>query len=150
MYKLSFFSNSLISDHKFGCHPCHSSLDTILLLSQQWLQVLNLKHCRLGHISGIWYSQVFWFAWKALCLWHRRPPSCLDLRLPPPTQSMCWHNWNPGLPLSQWRLKFLMAVFRVQCCSLSISWHLSVCLSHPETQKTLLGEKRYKVKVTSN
>ena len=38
------FSNGLISDHQFGFKPGHSTLDMLLLLSQQWMDVLNVKH----------------------------------------------------------------------------------------------------------
>ena len=38
------FSNGLISDHQFGFRPGHSTLDMLLLLSQQWMEVLNARH----------------------------------------------------------------------------------------------------------
>ena len=37
-------SNGLISDHQFGFRPGHSTLDILLLLSQQWMEVLNARH----------------------------------------------------------------------------------------------------------
>ena len=37
------FSNILISDHQFGFHLGHSTLDMLLLLSQQWLETLSLN-----------------------------------------------------------------------------------------------------------
>ncbi len=41
--KSFLFSNGLISDHQFGFRPGHSTLDMLLLLSQQWMEVLNAK-----------------------------------------------------------------------------------------------------------
>ena len=38
------FSNGFISEHLFGFRPGHSSLDMLLLISQQWIEVLNAKH----------------------------------------------------------------------------------------------------------
>ena len=37
-------SNGLISDHQFGFRPGRSALDMLLLLSQQWMEVLNARH----------------------------------------------------------------------------------------------------------
>ena len=42
--KSFLFSNGLISDHQFGFRPSHSTLDMLLLLSKQWMEVLNAKH----------------------------------------------------------------------------------------------------------
>jgi len=42
--KSFLFSNGLISDHQFGFRPGHSTLDKLLLLSQQWMEVLNARH----------------------------------------------------------------------------------------------------------
>ena len=42
--KSFLFSNGLISDHQFGFRPGHSPLDMLLLLSQQWMEVLNAGH----------------------------------------------------------------------------------------------------------
>ncbi len=42
--KSFFFSNGLISDHQFGFRPGHSTLDMLLLLSQPWMEVLNVRH----------------------------------------------------------------------------------------------------------
>jgi len=42
--KSFLFSNGLISDHQFGFIPGHSTLDMLLLLSQQWMEVLNARH----------------------------------------------------------------------------------------------------------
>ena len=42
--KSFLFSNGLISDHQFGFRPSHSTLDMLLLLSQQWMEVLNAGH----------------------------------------------------------------------------------------------------------
>ena len=41
--KSFLFSNGLISDHQFGFRPGHSTLDMLLLLSQQWMEVLNAR-----------------------------------------------------------------------------------------------------------
>ena len=42
--KSILLSNGLISDHKFGFRPGHSTLYMLLLLSKQWMEVLNVKH----------------------------------------------------------------------------------------------------------
>ena len=42
--KSFLFSNGLISDHQFGFRPGDSTLDKLLLLSQQWMEVLNAGH----------------------------------------------------------------------------------------------------------
>ena len=42
--KSFLFSNGLISNHQFGFRPGHSNLDMLLLLSQQWMEVLNARH----------------------------------------------------------------------------------------------------------
>ena len=42
--KSFLFSNGLISDHQFGFRPRHSTLDMLLLLSQQWMEVLDARH----------------------------------------------------------------------------------------------------------
>ena len=42
--KSFLFSNGLIYDHQFGFRPRHSTLDMLLLLSQQWMEVLNAGH----------------------------------------------------------------------------------------------------------
>jgi len=42
--KSFLFSKGLISDHQFRFRPGHSSLDLQLLLSQQWMKVLNARH----------------------------------------------------------------------------------------------------------
>ena len=42
--KSFLFSNGLTSDHQFGFRPGHSTLDMLLLLSQQWMEVLNARH----------------------------------------------------------------------------------------------------------
>ena len=42
--KSFLFSNGLISDHQFGFRPGHSTLNMLLLLSQQWMEFLNARH----------------------------------------------------------------------------------------------------------
>ena len=42
--KSFLFSNGLIADHQFGFRPGHSTLDMLLLLSKQWMEVLNVGH----------------------------------------------------------------------------------------------------------
>ena len=42
--KWFLFSNNLISVHQFGFRPGHSTLYMLLLLSQQWMEALNLRH----------------------------------------------------------------------------------------------------------
>ena len=42
--KSFLFSNGLISNHQFGFRSGHSTLDMLLLLSQQWMVVLNAGH----------------------------------------------------------------------------------------------------------
>ena len=41
--KSFLFSNGSISDHQFGFRPGHATLDMLLLLSQQWMEVLNAR-----------------------------------------------------------------------------------------------------------
>uniref|UniRef100_A0A8C4NHM8 Reverse transcriptase domain-containing protein n=1 Tax=Eptatretus burgeri TaxID=7764 RepID=A0A8C4NHM8_EPTBU len=41
--KSSLFANGLIFDHKFGFRPGHSTMDMLLLLSQQWMEDLNAR-----------------------------------------------------------------------------------------------------------
>ena len=48
--KSFLFSNGLISHHQIGFRPGHSTLDMLLLLSQQWMEVLNAGH-EIGAIS---------------------------------------------------------------------------------------------------
>ena len=42
--KSFLFSNGLISDHQFGFRPGYFTLDMLLLLSQQWMEVFNAGH----------------------------------------------------------------------------------------------------------
>ena len=42
--KSFLFSNGLISYHQFGFRQGHSTLDMLLLLSQQWMEILNAGH----------------------------------------------------------------------------------------------------------
>ena len=42
--KSFLFLNGLISDHQFGFRPGHSTLNMLLMLSQQWMEVLNARH----------------------------------------------------------------------------------------------------------
>uniref|UniRef100_A0A8C4PZN4 Reverse transcriptase domain-containing protein n=1 Tax=Eptatretus burgeri TaxID=7764 RepID=A0A8C4PZN4_EPTBU len=42
--KSFLFSNGLISDHQFGFRPGYSTLDMLLLLSQQCMEILNARH----------------------------------------------------------------------------------------------------------
>ena len=42
--KSFLFSNGLISDHQFGFRPGHSTPDMLLLLSQQWMEILDARH----------------------------------------------------------------------------------------------------------
>ena len=42
--KSFLFSNGLISDLQFGFRPGHSTLDLLLLLSQQWMEFLIARH----------------------------------------------------------------------------------------------------------
>ena len=42
--KSFIFSNKLISDHQFDFSSGHSTLDMLLLLTQQWMEVLNVRH----------------------------------------------------------------------------------------------------------
>ena len=41
--KFFLFSNGFISDHQFGFNPGHSTLDMLLLLSHQWMEVRNAR-----------------------------------------------------------------------------------------------------------
>ena len=38
------FSNNFISDHQFGLRSGHSTLNMLLLLTQQWMEALNIRH----------------------------------------------------------------------------------------------------------
>ena len=38
------YSNNLISDHQFGFRRGHSTLDMLLLLTQQWMEAFNVRH----------------------------------------------------------------------------------------------------------
>ena len=42
--KSFLFSNNIISDHQFGFRPGYSTLDMLLLLTQQWTDALNVRH----------------------------------------------------------------------------------------------------------
>jgi len=42
--KSFLFSKGLISDHQFGFRPGQYTLDMLLQLSQQWIEVLNAGH----------------------------------------------------------------------------------------------------------
>ena len=42
--KSFLFVNKLISDHQFGFKPGHSTLDMLLPLTHQWMEVLNVRH----------------------------------------------------------------------------------------------------------
>ena len=42
--KSFLFSNGLISDHQFRFRPDHSTLDMLLLLTQQWMEALNVSY----------------------------------------------------------------------------------------------------------
>ena len=42
--KSFLLSNGLISDHQFEFRSGHSSLDMLLMLSQQWMEILNARH----------------------------------------------------------------------------------------------------------
>ena len=42
--KSFLFSNNPISDHQFGFRPGHITLDMLLLLTQQWMEALNVRH----------------------------------------------------------------------------------------------------------
>ena len=76
------FSNSLISDYQFEFCLSQSTLDMLLLCSQQWTNVLNLNHevrAVSGQIMGIWHNLAFCFTGKGHCLQHTRLPSYLVL-----------------------------------------------------------------------
>ena len=42
--KSFLFSKNLISDHQFGFRPGHSTFEMLLPLTQQWMEVLNVRH----------------------------------------------------------------------------------------------------------
>ena len=48
--KSFLFSNNLISDHQVGFRPGHSTLDMLLLLTQQWMEAINVRH----EIRALW------------------------------------------------------------------------------------------------
>ena len=54
--KSFLFSNGLISDHQFVFRPGHSTLDMLLLLSQQWMEILHAGHEIRATSSDIVYA----------------------------------------------------------------------------------------------
>ena len=64
--KSFLFSNGLIYDHQFGFRPGHSTLDMLLLLSQQWMEALNIRHEIIGISLDI--SRAFDTVWHTTLL----------------------------------------------------------------------------------
>ena len=64
--KSFIYSNGLISDHQFGLRPGHSTLEMLLLLSQQLMEALNVRH-KIRAISldisqasnAVWHPTLF-------------------------------------------------------------------------------------------
>ena len=67
--KSFLFSNGLLSDHQFGFKPDHSTLDMLLLLSQQWMEILNAKHDIRAISRDV--SRAFDTVWHPV--WHSLP-----------------------------------------------------------------------------
>ena len=64
--KSFLFSNNLISDHQFGFRQGQSTLDMLLLLTQQWMEALNIRHeCRLVSLD---ISRAFDTVWHPALL----------------------------------------------------------------------------------
>jgi len=42
--KSFLFSNCLNSDHQFGFRPGDSTLDMLIILSQEWIEPFNVRH----------------------------------------------------------------------------------------------------------
>ena len=83
--KSFLFSNGLISNEQFGFRLSHSTLDLLLLLSQQWMKVLNARH-EIRAIS-LDISRAFDTVWHLallpkLLLWCPRPAPLVARRLP--------------------------------------------------------------------
>ncbi len=64
--KSFLFSNGLISDHQFGFRPGHSTLDMLLLLSQQWTEALNAR--QEIHAVSLDISRAFDTVWHPALL----------------------------------------------------------------------------------
>ena len=64
--KSFLFSSGLISHHQFGFRPGYSTLDMLLLLSQQWKEVHNAKH--ENRSISIDISQAFDTVWHSALL----------------------------------------------------------------------------------
>ena len=64
--KSFLFSNGLISDEQFGFIQGHSILDMLLLLSKQWMEVLNARN-EIGAIS-LDISHAFDMVWHPALL----------------------------------------------------------------------------------
>ena len=67
------FFNGLISYHQFGFKPCHSTLDMLLLLFQQWMEALNVSNEIMAvflDISRAFDTVCHPALLSKLCLWH--------------------------------------------------------------------------------
>ena len=83
--KSFFFSNGLIFDDQFGFTPSYSTLDMLLLLSQQWMEFLNARHEIRAFSLDI--SHAFDMVWHPalltkLFLWYPRTSPLMARRLP--------------------------------------------------------------------
>ena len=101
--KSFLFSNGLISDHQFGFRPDHSNLDIVLLLSKQWMEVLNARH-EISHIprhtACFWHGLVPCPTHQTLFLWYPRPSPFMARRLPLLSQPTCGPKWSSLFPSS--------------------------------------------------
>ena len=101
--KSFLFSNGLISEHQFGFRPGHTTLDMLLLLSQQWMEVLNAGHENRAISLDI--SRAFDTVWHPalltkLFLWYPRPSPLLARRRALLSQPMCGPKWSFFIPSS--------------------------------------------------
>ena len=111
------FSNSLISDHQFGLCPSLSTLDMLLIFSQQCLKSLNLKQ----EVRTV--SQDISQAFNTIChpallakLLACGTEGCFNSWiswLPSLMQSTSFYKWNPLLSSSSGGCKFPKALFLV-------------------------------------
>ena len=99
--KSFLFSNGLISHHQFGFRPGHSTLDMLLLLSQQWMEVLDVRQ-EIRAIScafdTVWHPALLTKLSSYGIQGHLH--SWLALRLPLLSQSPCGPKWSSFIPSS--------------------------------------------------
>ena len=97
--KSFLFSNSLISDHQFGFRP--GTLDMLLLLTQQWMEALNVRH----EISAISPS----ISLASILVWH---PALLSKLFSDAIQGQLY-SWITGFLHSRGQHVALMEPFLI-------------------------------------